>query len=117
VLSEGVILTTCDCERSILLGFLEAFFHLAVCRAIVFALLNMTATSVSKSVGIAMLRPLAVHKIIEFLAHIKIRGHGPTSERVRMQFSTLNRCADESQVHLATLKAACSNCTKMGCRV
>jgi len=42
-----------------LLGFLEAFFHLAVCRAMVFALLNMMATSLSKSVGMAIALPLA----------------------------------------------------------
>jgi hypothetical protein len=55
-----------------LLGFFDAFFHLAVCFAMVLALLNMTATSVSKSVGIAMLRPLADHKIIEISANSEI---------------------------------------------
>lgn len=45
------------------------------------------------------------------------RCNSPTSDRVLIQFSTLNRWPALSQAHSDTLNAACSNCTKIGCLV
>ena len=81
---------------------LNPFFfciHLAVLLVIIAALLNMCETWTSKSLGTEIPRDFA------------------TSDNVWIQFSTLVLCSKVSHWHWATLKAALSNWTKIGCRL
>lgn len=101
-----------------------AVIHWRVCLLSIADLLNMRFTCVSKSIGIAIPRALAISwkDNSSFPNELCVweytyAAHIPISLNVRMQFSTLNLCDAVSHSHWASLCAPWSNFTKIGCRV